>query len=99
MHYKDGTPALLGDIVKHDSGSVGIVIGGLIGSDSCSTQVVMFKSPANSNAWDSAGAGFVGALKEINNVVKSLGAVRVSFDSSVQTSACLKIGHMDIGHG
>lgn len=97
MHYKDGTPATLGDIVQHDSGAVGIVIGGTIGSDYCSTQVVKF-SPAKDP--QAAGRpGFVGTLKDAEGKFVSVAGVGVTLDSYVQTRECLKIGHVDIGHG
>lgn len=99
MHYKDGTPATLGDIIQHDSGAVGIVIGGQIGNDFCSTQVVKFEPAAA--GWGGIGAGFVGKLRDQTdaNKVIARAAVAVTFDSAVQTRECLKIGHVDIGHG
>lgn len=97
MHYKDGTPAKLGDIVKHDSGAVGIVIGGTIGSDYCSTQVVKF-TPANLPCNNGA-PGFVGALKDSTGKVEAVAGVAVTLDSCMQTRECVKIAHVDIGHG
>lgn len=97
MHYKDGTPAKLGDIVKHDSGAVGIVIGGTIGSDYCSTSVVKF-SPVGGQ-YPQPGPGFVGYLRDAMGKVEAVGAVAVALDSCMQTRECLKIDHVDIGHG
>ena len=97
MHYKDGTPAKLGDIVQHDSGHVGIVIGGTIGSDYCSTHVVRFQSIAAK--YPSGGAGFVGTLRESDGKLVAVAGVAVTLDQSTQTRECVKIGHVDIGHG
>lgn len=104
MHYKDGTPATLGDIIQHDSGFVGVVIGGTIGSDFCSTHVVKLSPVRNAadpkQTWGMAGGpGFVGTLRENTGELKAVAAVAVSLDQSVQTRECLKIGHIDIGHG
>ena len=63
MHYKDSTPAALGDIIQHDSGIVGILIGGTLGNDYCSSHAVWFKPPGHPH-YPSSGAGFVGALKD-----------------------------------
>ena len=100
MHYKDGTPATLGDIVQHDSGSVGIVIGGIIGNDYCSTSVVAFK-PARTpdNHFSEPYSGFVGELRDEKGVTVSTAGVRVKRESSLCTKDCIKIGHVDIGHG
>jgi len=95
MHYKDGTPATLGDIVQHDSGAVGIVIGGQIGNDFCSTQVVKFESTTHLKGC----SAFVGSLSDTDGKVVKTAAVRVSLESYMQTRECLKIGHVDIGHG
>ncbi len=95
MHYKDGTPATLGDIIQHDSGSVGIVIGGQIGNDYCSTQVVTFTPALNQQGC----SAFVGALRDVDNKHVATGAVRVSLEPYMQTRECVKIGHVDIGHG
>lgn len=97
MHYKDGTPAKLGDIVLNDSGDVGCVIGGTIGSDTCSTQVVKFESAVK--RWGGAGPGFAGVLRNQDGTVAARASVAVTFDSAMQTRECLKIGHVDIGHG
>lgn len=97
MHYKDGTPANLGDVVQNDNGAIGIVIGGTIGSDYCSTQVVKFE-PSNT-AYGGIGPGFIGVLRDEKGVVQARAAVAVSLDAATQTRECLKIGHVDIGHG
>ena len=96
MHYKDGTPAKLGDIVQHDSGTVGIVIGGQIGNDYCSTQVVTFKPTLTERGGCSA---FVGNLRDTDGKPIAQGSVRVALDSYMQTREMVKIGHVDIGHG
>ena len=98
MHYKDGTPAKLGDIVQHDSGHVGIVIGGTIGSDFCTTHVVKFQTVAK-GAWPSGGPGFIGTLRQQDGTVEAVAGVAVQLDQSMQTRECLKIAHVDIGHG
>lgn len=95
MHYKDGTPAKLGDIVKHDSGNVGIVIGGQIGNDYCSTQVVTVSSVMGQPGC----SAFVGNLKDAAGQVVAQAAVRVALEPYMQTRECVKIGHVDIGHG
>ncbi len=95
MHYKDGTPAKLGDIIQHDSGSVGIVIGGQIGNDTCATQVVTFTSAAT----QSGCSAFVGNLRDAEGGLVAQASVRVSLEPYMQTRECLKIGHVDIGHG
>lgn len=92
MHYKDGTPAELGDIVQHDSGAVGIVIGGTIGSDYCSTQVVKFE-PAVKQFGCSA---YVGTLRDTDGKIVGNASVRTSLDPHMQTRECLKIGHVDL---
>lgn len=97
MHYKDGTPAKLGDIVQHDSGSVGIVIGGTIGSDYCSTNVVKFQP--STTPYTPAGPGFVGLLREQDGKLVAVSGVVVALDPCMQTRECLKIAHVDIGHG
>lgn len=100
MHYKDGTPATLGDIVKHDSGDVGIVIGGQIGNDYCSTQVVKFVGVKPAGGYPQPqGAGFIGQLRDENQQFVATASVVVQHDLCVQTRECLKIGHVDIGHG
>lgn len=97
MHYKDGTPAILGDIIQHDDGHVGIVIGGTEGSDFYSTNVVKFQAPKAK--WVQPGVGYVGFLRDSAGAVKAVGSVAVSLDSAMQTREMVKIGHIDIGHG
>lgn len=102
MHYKDGTEAKLGDIVQHDSGAVGIIIGGTIGSDYCTTQAVMFhpeKDSRGANYGYRYGAGYTGRLDDGAGNTVARSAVHVAHDQSMQTRECLKIGHVDIGHG
>jgi hypothetical protein len=95
MHYKDGTPAILGDIVQSDAGLVGIVIGGTIGSDFCSTQIVAFESAEKQYGC----SAFVGVLRKEGGKPVATGSVKVALHNSVQTRECVKIGHVDIGHG
>lgn len=95
MHYKNGEEVKLGDIAQHDSGSVGIVIGGTIGSDYCSTHVVKFDSAIGGYC----GSAYVGTLHDAAGKVLSTASVRVSADSHMQTREMIKIGHVDIGHG
>jgi hypothetical protein len=95
MHYKDGTPVTLGDIAQHDNGSVGIVIGGQIGSDHCSTHFVSF----HKHAQQGAAAGYVGALRDGTGKVVTHAAVAVVADGYAQTREMVKLGHVDIGHG
>lgn len=100
MHYKDGTPAKLGDIVKHDSGAVGIVIGGTIGSDYCTTSIVVFK-PARTPAgqYCEPFAGFIGELRDEKGATVATAGVRVKLEPCMQTRECVRIDHVDIGHG
>lgn len=100
MHYKDGTPATLGDIVQHDSGAVGIVIGGQIGNDYCSTSIVAFK-PARTppGHYCEPAQGYVGELRNEKNETVATAAVRVKLEPSWCTKDCIKIGHVDLGHG
>ncbi len=95
MHYKDGTPAKLGDIVQHDTGAVGIVIGGTIGSDYCSTQVVMFRGKKQLGHWG-GGPGFVGLLRDEKQAPVGGASVVAQLEPAVQTRECLKIGHVDL---
>lgn len=100
MHYKDGTPAKLGDIIKHDSGAVGIVIGGMIGNDFCSTAVVAFKPAATPTGhYSQPAAGFIAELKNEAGESIATGAVRTVLEPAWQTREMVKIGHVDIGHG
>jgi len=97
MHYKDGTPAIIGDIVKHDNGNIGILIGGQFKNDYCSSQVVFFKKHGD---YAGAVAGFVGTLRnssEEGAKIISTHAVAVTCDSGVQTCEMIKIDHIDIG--
>ncbi len=98
MHYKDGTPATLGDIVQIDDGSTGIIIGGQIGNDYCSTQVVRFR-PAKNAYGHAIGAGFIGVLTDQEHKEVARASVVVEHSSCVQTREMVKIGHVDIGHG
>jgi len=98
MHYKDGTPAKLGDIFKHDTGHVGIIIGGQIGSDYCSTHAVTFRD-VNAPDWSGPGAGYLGTLRDDAQNVVAHGAVKVVVEQAMQTREMVKIGHVDIGHG
>jgi hypothetical protein len=95
MHYKDGTPVLLGDIAQHDNGSAGIIIGGTIGSDYCTTHFVAFRKHAEYGALP----GYVGSLRGSDGKVISHASVAVALDGSAQTREMVKIGHVDIGHG
>jgi hypothetical protein len=95
MHYKDGTPVQLGDIAQHDNGSVGIVIGGQVGVDTCATQFVAFRKHLDSGA----AAGYVGALRGTEGKVISHASVAVEVNGYAQTREMVKIGHVDIGHG
>ncbi len=100
MHYKDGTEAKLGDIIQHDDGDIGIVIGGTIGSDYCSTQVVKFTGKKRDGHFDQPGGpGFIGHLKDADGKVVSTAGVHVALHNAMQTREMVKIGHMDIGHG
>jgi hypothetical protein len=98
MHYKDGTEAKLGDIIKHDNGSVGILIGGTVGSDYCSSQVVRFESGGTVYG-EPTGPGYIGVLRDDKGKVLARTGVVVSFNSIAQTREHVKIGHVDIGHG
>ena len=101
MHYKDGTPAKLGDIIQRDDGAVGIIIGGQIGNDYCSTQSVVFK-PAKTNGQYTGyatGPGYIGALVDEKGALVERAAVAVELAPCTQTRECLKIGHVDIGNG
>jgi hypothetical protein len=95
MHYKDGTPVNLGDIAQHDNGSVGIVIGGQVGSDYCTTHFVAFKRAADYGI----SFGHAGALRGTDGKVIATAHVAVVADGSAQTREMVKIGHVDIGHG
>lgn len=100
MHYKDGTPAVLGDIVLVDDGTIGMVLGGTLKSDYCSTDLVVFEKP--SGLAPLAGtAVFKGKLidPDANYTVRSEAQVEVRVKNHVQTRECVKIGHVDIGHG
>lgn len=97
MHYKDGTPATLGDIVQHDNGSVGILLGGTVGQDFCSSHVVFFKNAKQSGV--NPGAGYVGLLRDDKGVLQQVGSVLVQMESYAQTRELVKIGHVDIGNG
>lgn len=98
MHYKDGTEVKLGDIIQHDAGHVGIVIGGQIGNDYCSTQVVVFKSvtPVFNAA---GGPGYIGVLRDKDQKLQAIAGVTVVLEYAMQTREMMKIGHVDIGHG
>lgn len=98
MHFKDGTPAKLGDVFVHDNGSVGIIIGGQIGSDYCSTQCVVFQRDGQ---WSNPVPAYVGVLRDggTENKVVAHAAVAVVSQQALQTREMLKIGHVDIGHG
>lgn len=97
MHYKDGTPAMLGDIVQTDAGHVGILIGGQLQNDYCSSQVVLFKSTGCQFTQPSA--GYIGYLRDEKLQLVKVSGVAVEFQTAVQTRECVKIGHVDIGHG
>lgn len=99
MHYKDGTPATLGDIIQHDSGAVGIVIGGQIGNDYCSTSVVIFRPARTPDGhYAQPGAGYVGELRTQEGKTVATAAVRVTLNEGMQTREMVKIGHVDLGH-
>jgi hypothetical protein len=95
MHYKDGTPAKLGDIIQHDTGKVGVLIGGQVGNDFCATSALWFNSPSGALQ----GAAFVGVLRNEQGVSIASASVVTTFDTYTQTRECVKIGHVDIGHG
>jgi hypothetical protein len=95
MHYKDGTPVQLGDIAQHDNGSVGIIIGGTVGSDYCSTHFVAFKKHPDYGT----AAGYVGTLRGADGKVSTHASVAVLIDAGAQTREMVRIGHVDIGHG
>jgi hypothetical protein len=98
MHYKDGTPAKLGDIVQRDDGAVGILIGGQIGQEYCSSSIIAFK-PAKSAFGFATGPGYLGVLLDERGAVLERSGVVVEHSTCTQTRECLKIGHVDIGHG
>ena len=93
MHYKDGTSVKLGDIAKHDNGSVGIIIGGQIGSDYCTTHFVAFKQAPD---WG-VGQGYIGALRNTEGKIIDRAAVAVVADGGAQTREMVKIGHVALG--
>ena len=98
MHYKDGTEAKLGDIIQHDNGSIGILIGGVIGNDYCSSHVVSFQ-PVKGPYGPAIGQGYIGQLCNEKYEVLKTGAVVVKLETAAQTREHIKIGHVDIGHG
>ena len=95
MHYKDGTPAVLGDIVQRDDGSVGILIGGQLGQDYCSSTVVSFKSGKSAYGF-STGQGYTGVLIDENGGLIQRATVVLEHSSCTPTRECVKIGHVDI---
>lgn len=101
MHYKDGTPAKLGDIIQRDDGAVGIIIGGKIGDDYCSTSAVVFKPAKAAGTYPmyATGAGYLGVLLDEKGQLVAHAAVAVELAPGIQTRECLKIGHVDIGNG
>ena len=96
MHYKDGTPVTLGDIIKSPSGLVGMVIGGTVGSTACNLNAVVFK---DIGSLYSSGNGFIAKLVDDKNKLIAVGAVAVEMQSCLTASECEKLGHVDIGHG
>lgn len=92
MHYKDGTPAILGDIIQHDSGKVGILIGGQIGNDYCSSTAVWFNKVTSQNQ----GLSYIGFLRDTAGKEIGSAMASVSFDTYTQTRECVKIGHIDL---
>jgi hypothetical protein len=98
MHYKDGTPATLGDIIQHQvSGDVGILIGGQIGNDYCSSHAVMFKVPGLEYN-HRGGLGYIGTLVDEKGKLLKQAAVLVAFDQASQTREFLKIGNISLGN-
>ena len=95
MHYKDGTPATIGDIVQRDDGAVGILIGGQIGQDYCSSSIVAFK-PAKSTYGFATGQGYTGVLLDEKGALLQRASVVLEHSTCTQTRECIKIGHVDI---
>ena len=96
MHLKDGSPAKIGDIVKHESlGTIGLIIGGSTASDKCNLTLLNFSDACNSYSLKDA---FAGAVTDSDGKIVQRGAVVVCQSTCQTASEYERIGHVNTGN-
>lgn len=96
MHYRNGEPARIGDVIVRDEASDGpvihgIVIGGYADSDACNLTVISFVPGMSLYG----GQSYAGRVTDKTGRTLSTGSVGVSFNSAVQSAHCTKLGRVD----
>ena len=96
MHLKDGSPAKIGDIVKHESGSpIGLIIGGNNASARCNLTLLTFAEACNSYSQKDA---FAGAITDNEGKIVQRGAAVISQSTCMTASEYERIGSVNLGN-